>query len=128
MYTMDINAAEKTFFIKISGFFKMDEAVQYMADFKKNLAKIPNVKDYHLVIDAKEQKTVAQDVQVVMAEAISLYVSTPFKSHHTVMFDSAISKNQIMRAGNTAFANTFKFHDTVDEALRSCKGTAGNLR
>lgn len=128
MYKMEIKTAEKIFFIEIAGFFKMEDAKQYMEDFKKNLMRIPNPRDYHLVIDAKEQKTVPQDVQALLEEAIALYVATPFKSHHTVMFNSAISKSQIMRAGNSAFANTFTFHDTVEEALRSCKGIANSLR
>ncbi|MFJ7735495.1 hypothetical protein ACIQ2D_04040 [Lysinibacillus sp. NPDC097287] len=96
----------------------MAEANQYMKDFKAKLSSIPNPKDYHLIINAKELKTVSADVQAVLAETISLYLSTPFK---TVMFDSAISKSQNMRAGNKELADKFLFHDTLEAVLRGCR-------
>lgn len=121
MYNMEIKQAEKIFLINVSGFIKEDEAVSYMKDLNSYLTRIPNKSDYHFIINGKEQKTVSAEVQNILSEALDIYVKTPFKSHHTVTFDSATSKSQIMRAGSTEFANKFNFHDTLESALNSCK-------
>lgn len=119
MYTIDIKQSEKIFLVTASGFIRMDEAKQCIQTFKENLAKI-NPREYNIIIDAKDQKTVSTEVQELLAEVAVLYVKTPFKSHHTIMFNSAVTKTQVARV-NAEFGNKFKFHDTLAEAIKSCK-------
>ena len=121
MYNIEIKQAEKIFLINVSGFIKMDEALNYMEDLKKYMASIPNLKEYHLVINAKEQKTVTPDVQEVLGEAISIYVNTPFKSHHSIALDSITTKSQILRLGSNNITFKFQFHDTLEEAFKHCQ-------
>ena len=121
MYNIEIKQAEKIFLINVSGFIKMDEALNFMKDLKKNMASIPNITEHHLIINAKDQKTVSPDVQEVLSEAISIYTNTPFKSHHSVVLDSVTTKSQILRLGSTNITSQFQFHDTLEEAINSCK-------
>jgi len=120
-FTIENKSAQKVLLITASGFFKMDEALQFIRELKSTIAGIGNTSSYHLVINARDQKTVAQDVQNVLAQAIDIYMNTPFKSRQSVVFDSVISKSQILRLGNQDVATKFEFHDTLDAALAKCR-------
>ena len=120
-FTIEVQPAKKVVVATVSGFLKREEAQQYVQELKATINKIANPRDYHLVVNAREQKAVAQDTQDIVSAAIALYLNTPFKSRQSVVFDSAISKTQVERIGSNDIHNQFTFHNSLDAALANCK-------
>lgn len=117
MYKIEIDHTKKIFSIFASGFFSMQEGLDYMNEYKEKTSQI-NPKEYTLIVDGREVKTSAQDVAEQLKNMIMLYMSVPFKKRIIVQQQSAVAAGQTKRIGKDIPGfDTIIFVETPEEAL-----------
>lgn len=119
-YEFKVNQAEKILLIESRGMFSLEDAKNFMDEYKKTITKI-NPGDYVLIIDSKDIKTANQEVIPLLEDMIKLYVTTPFKKRITIVMDSAVALSQVKRVGKDDFTNNFIFVNSYEEALNVAK-------
>lgn len=72
LYTFDLDKEKGTFFVKVGGFFKVEDAKIYLSEFQTIVNTI-NPSRYKLIIDGSEQEEVADHVVDDMIFALKLY-------------------------------------------------------
>lgn len=118
MYKIDTYPQKKLFHVKTEGFFTVEEAKEFIDDFKTK-AKTIDPSQYTLLVDAKDQKTSNADVAPLLETAIGLYIQTPFKKRYSVVMNSSIAMQQIKRIANKEVIDSFSFFESEEEALRN---------
>lgn len=96
LYEINIEESKKALYVKASGFFKEEDALAYINDFQAALKKI-NVPSYTLLIDATEQKAVAQDVIDELKSAMKMYMDCGFKKIAILNPTSSVAKMQVQK-------------------------------
>ncbi|GEL77826.1 hypothetical protein [Tenuibacillus multivorans] len=115
MYKIDVKDNEKLFFVKVGGFFKDEEAKQFLDEYLSKYESI-TPSEYDLVLDCKELSVSAQDMVPVLKERLEMYASQGFNRIFLVKMDSATGMMQLKRAGEeSGFWGQITVVDTADE-------------
>ncbi|WP_058302931.1 hypothetical protein [Gorillibacterium timonense] len=118
-YSVTINSTDKVIISYASGFIKMEDAKEIISQFKAAIQKV-NTKEYALIVDGKDAKTVSTDVVPLMQEVLELYAGTPFKAKYMIELNAGIQANQVKRVGGEN-ANELVPIGSVEEAIASFK-------
>lgn len=116
-YDFKVDSSKKVFTIVGGGMFSLEDAQNFMAEYRANVAKI-NPQDYVLIVDAKDVKVNSPEVIPLLEEMIGLYASTPFKKKFSVVIESSIAQNQVKRVGKDTLTSTFIFVTSYEDALK----------
>ncbi|PYG87338.1 hypothetical protein LY28_02247 [Ruminiclostridium sufflavum DSM 19573] len=114
MYKVEVDSAKKAVKATISGMLNMDEVKNYLAEMNSVCSKV-NPREYALIIDAREQKAMAQDAMPFVEKIMKFYTETPFKRRFSVMLESAIAMSQVNRVGKSE-VDLFEMVSSVEEA------------
>jgi hypothetical protein len=114
MYNIEIESAKKVIKVTISGLFNLEEMKNYLDELTANCSKV-NTSEYTLIIDAREQKAVSQDVIPYVEKIMKFYSETTFKKKISVVLDSAIAMSQVNRIGKKEVGE-FEMVTSVEEA------------
>lgn len=117
MVTLDINTSKGIFLVKASGVIAASEIEKFMSDFKDGVRKV-DTSQYALIVDAKEQKTIAPDAAPLLEQCLKMYVETPFKKRFSVILDSAVAMLQVKKVGKEN-VNPFTMVTSIEEAYKS---------
>jgi hypothetical protein len=116
LYTFNLDNDKGIFFVKVSGYFKEEDAKVYMSEFQTIVNTI-NPSSYTLIIDGSEQAAVPSHVMEDIRFVLGLYSMANFKKTVIVNPTSAVSKMQIDNCVKEInFQGTFV--STVAEAYR----------
>ncbi|MDP4085998.1 MAG: hypothetical protein Q8934_15450 [Bacillota bacterium] len=114
LYEINIEDNKKTLYVKASGFFKEEDALAYVNDFQAALKKI-SIPTFKLIVDATEQKAVAQDVVDEIKNVLNLYMGCGFKKIVVINPSSVVAKVQIQKcAKEMNFSG--EFADNLEKA------------
>ncbi|MDP4163657.1 MAG: hypothetical protein Q8898_11185 [Bacillota bacterium] len=114
LYTFNLEREKNTFFVKVSGHFKEEDAKAYLSEFQTIVNTI-NPSNYKLIIDGSEQEAVPSHVVEDLRFVLRLYSMANFKKIVIVSPTSAASKMQVNNcAKDINFQGTFV--NTVEEA------------
>ncbi len=117
MFTMEVDQAKKIFSIFASGFFTMQEGVDFINEYRTKTSQV-NPKEYTLIVDGREVKASAQDVAEQLKNMLMLYMSVPFKKRIIVQQQSAVALGQTKRIGKDIQGfDTIIFVESPEEAL-----------
>lgn len=114
MLKVSLDTAKKVLFVKVSGALTLSEIEVYVKEFEDTLGKI-DPKQYVLLMDVKEQKTVPQEGVPYLEKCMKLYAETPFRKRFYVALESAIAMLQSKKAGKGSI-ETFIMVTSVEEA------------
>ncbi len=95
-YGVTLNTSEKTIISRASGFIKVEDAAEIIRQLKEAIQKV-NTKEYALIVDGKDAKTVSADVVPLLQEVMGIYTNTAFKAKYMIELNSGIQANQIKR-------------------------------
>ena len=95
-FVFDLKHEEKALNVMIEGMFTPQNALDFIAEYQKNIAEIKPA-EYALVFDATNLKVSTQEVLPMLESCVQLYKQTGFKKIVMNMGSSAIVKNQIKR-------------------------------
>ncbi len=117
MFTMEVDQTKKIFSIFASGFFTMQEGVDYINEYRTKTSQL-DPKEYTLIVDGREVKASAQDVAEQLKNMLMLYMSVPFKKRIIVQQQSAVASGQTKRIGKDIPGfDTIIFVESPEEAL-----------
>ncbi len=121
MYRMEVNTANKTFYIFAEGFFTMEEGQKYAGEYQTKVSSF-KPEEYNLIVDAKGVKPSSPEVAEALQSVMGLYINVPFKKRFMVKLESSIAQGQVQRLGKSLPGfDLIEFVDTSDEALRKIK-------
>lgn len=119
MYKMEVDNSKKVFSIYASGFFSMQEGMQFIAEYQAKTSQI-NPNEYTLIVDGREVKASAQEVVEQLKNMLMLYMSVPFKKRIIIQQQSVIAANQTKRiAQEIPDFDTIVFVETPEQALEN---------
>lgn len=118
-YGVTLNTTDKVIVSHASGFIKVFEASEIVRQFKEAVQKV-NTKEYALIVDGKDAKTVTQDVVPLMQEVLQLYTETPFKKKYMVELEAGIKASQVKRVGGDSI-QVMEPVASVEEAIQLFK-------
>jgi len=95
-FIFDLRPQEKVINVMIEGMFTPQNAVDFIAEYQKNVAGI-KPSEFALVFDATNLKVSTQEVLPMLENCMQLYKQTGFEKIVVNMGSSAIVKNQVMR-------------------------------
>jgi len=116
-YDFKVDSSKKIFLINGGGMFSLDDAKNFMAEYRLNVAKI-DPKEYNLIVDAKDIKVNSPEIIPLLEEMIGLYTATPFKKKFSVIIESTIAQSQVKRVGKDELSAAFIFVPSCEEALK----------
>jgi hypothetical protein len=117
MVKLDIDSTKKVFLVKASGVLAAQEIQDFIIAFEENIKKI-DARQYALIVDAKEQKTIAPDGAPLLEKVLKLYVDTPFKKRFSVVLESAVAMLQVKKVGKDNI-DPFTMVTSVEEAYKN---------
>lgn len=117
-YGVTLNTSDKTIISRASGFIKVEDASEIIRQLKEAIQKV-NTKEYALIVDGKDAKTVSTDVVPLLQEVMSIYTTTPFKAKYMIELSSGIQANQIKRVAGDH--NELVKIGSVEEAIADFK-------
>lgn len=95
-FVFNLNHEEKTLNVMIEGMFTQQNALDFIADYQKNIAGI-KTNEFILAFDAKNLKVSTQEVLPMLENCVQLYKQTGFMKIIMNMGSSAIVRSQIKR-------------------------------
>jgi len=115
---MNVEKIKKVFIIVASGFFSMQEGIDFMTEYRSKTKEF-DPKEFTLIVDGKDVKASAQDVAEQLKSMIMLYMSVPFKKRIIIEQASAIATGQTKRLSKDIPGfDTIEFVNTMEEALQ----------
>lgn len=118
MFEMTIDMEKKYFYVKVSGFIKMEEAQQLITEYQKSVGKF-DPSEYTLIADASEQKAVDEESLQGSLSFLMLLLQAPFKKRIALKFKSTIAQSQILRLGKQVDGfDGILFVDDFDSAMK----------
>jgi hypothetical protein len=114
MFKIETESAKKVIKATISGMLSLEDVKNYLEELSAICPKI-NSSEYALIIDAREQKAMAQDAIPYVEKIMKFYTETPFKKRFSVMLESAIAMSQVNRVGKKE-VELFEIVSSVEEA------------
>lgn len=118
-YGVALNTSDKTIISRASGFIKVEDASEIIRQLKEAIQKV-NTKEYALIVDGKDAKTVSADVVPLLQEVMGLYTNTPFKAKYMIELNSGIQANQVKRVAGESADELMKI-GSVEEAIAHFK-------
>lgn len=119
-YKVTLNTSDKVIISWASGFIKVEDAAEIIRQVREAIQKV-NTKEYALIVDGKDAKTVSADVVPLLQEVMGLYTNTPFKAKYMVELNAGIQANQIKRVAGES-ANELVKIESVEAAIAHFKG------
>lgn len=119
-YKVTLNTSDKVIISWASGFIKVEDAAEIIRQVREAIQKV-NTKEYALIVDGKDAKTVSADVVPLLQEVMGLYTNTPFKAKYMVELNAGIQANQIKRVAGES-ANELVKIESVEAAIADFKG------
>lgn len=117
MYKIDVDKSRKLFLVRVGGFFKDDEAEQFIQDYLKEFKAI-NPAEYELVLDCKELSVSGKDMVPVLKERLEMYISQGYKKVYFVKLNSAVGMLQLKKVGvESGFWDKVTTVDSADEIM-----------
>lgn len=98
LYSFDLDKEKGTFFVKVGGFFKEEEAKIYLSEFQTIVNTI-NPSKYKLIIDGRGQEEVPVHVVDDLRFVLKLYGSAHFKKIIIINPSSPASRMQVDNCG-----------------------------
>lgn len=117
MLNLDIDYSKKIFFVKASGVILVPEIKDFVNALEEGIKKV-NPSQFVLIIDAKEQKTVAPEGAPLLEKCLKLYAETPFKKRFSVVLESAVAMLQVKKVGKDS-VDPFIMVTSVEEAYKN---------
>ncbi|WP_426350582.1 hypothetical protein ACPWSR_04880 [Alloiococcus sp. CFN-8] len=119
MYEITINPVKKEVYAFAEGFFTLEEANSFIADFKSKTSNI-NTSGYNLIVNTKELKTCTPEVAAKLADVMAMYIENPYKGRYIVKLESVVTQSQVNRLGKSipGFIENVVFVDDENEARR----------
>ncbi len=116
MYKIELDSTKKALKATVSGMLSKEDIKNYLEEMTAHSSKI-NPKDYSLIIDAREQKTLTQDSLPYAEKVMKFYAETPFAKRFSVVLSSSIAMSQANRVSKNE-VELFEMVTSVDEAYR----------
>jgi hypothetical protein len=114
LYCFELDEEKGTFFAKVGGFFKEEDAKLYLSEFQTVVNTI-NPSRYKLIIDGRGQEAVADHVVGDIEFVLKLYWDAHFKKIIIINPSSPASRIQVENCvKRISFPGIFV--DTVEEA------------
>lgn len=119
MYEMEIDYDKKAFIIKISGFFKEDDVIQYIDEYYKKLKYIDPSK-FSLVLIADDLAASSQYMLPKLESVVNIYKSTGFKNVFSTYPKSFLARIQIEKLSDLCGFNV-SFKSSLEEIIKELK-------
>ncbi len=94
LYDITLQDEKDTVYVKVSGFFKEEDAKVYLSEFQTMVNTI-NPSSYKLIVDAREQEPVEKNVMGDIIAVLKIYLRAKFKKLVIVNPNSEIFKKQV---------------------------------
>lgn len=117
MLKLEVDTSKKVFFVKAAGVIEKPEIIDFASNFEEAAKKV-DARQYVLIIDAKEQKTISPEGAPLLEQCLKMYVETPFRKRFSVVLESAVAMLQIKKVGKDNI-NPFTMVTSVEEAYRN---------
>ncbi|KHD85860.1 hypothetical protein G4D61_14865 [Bacillus ginsengihumi] len=115
MAQFQVDHKNKAFIITLGGFAETEKASNFVADLKKEVAKI-QVNQFTLIVDSAKLRTFKTEILPVLETSYGLYMSLGFKNILMVKPESVTPRLQLKRiAKKVNFSG--EFIDSLQEAL-----------
>ena len=95
-YLIDLKEDKKMMHIKVWGFFKQEDAQNFIEDYKNIVSNI-NAENYTLAADSTGLKTSAQENIPLLKSCMEMYMDDNFDNIAIINPDNMIAKNQAKR-------------------------------
>ncbi|WP_113673776.1 hypothetical protein [Vallitalea guaymasensis] len=118
-YKFVVDHNKKTLRCIAWGFFSTEEAIAYIQEFLKIVSTILDIENYTLIVDARKQEEVAQEVLPLLKKVTNLYMSIPFKDRRYIKLDDFNALTQVIGMGGEKFINSF---DMIPEESGNVNG------
>ena len=97
MFSIEVRPREKIFFFLISGFFTLQDAMDFSAAFKRKLQSIDDPTQYTLIADGSALQVSTQEMLPLLKRCIIMCQRTPFKKRYLVGMESHLALGQMQR-------------------------------
>jgi hypothetical protein len=114
MVKFETDNSKKIFFVYAKGVILASEISDLISSFEEAAKKV-DTSQYALIVDAKEQKTIAPDAAPLLERCLKMYVDIPFKKRFSVVLDSAVAMLQVKKVGKENI-DPFTMVTSVEEA------------
>ncbi|KOP70938.1 hypothetical protein ACFFHH_03195 [Cytobacillus solani] len=94
LYDFTFDNEKDTIYVKLSGYFKEEDAKVYMSEFQTMVNTI-DPSCYKLIVDAREQEPVEKNVIGDIIAVLNIYLRAKFKKLVIVNPNSQILKKQV---------------------------------
>lgn len=81
MFKIETDKVKKTFTVKVKGFFKENEGIDFLDEYKKNTSAI-TPSEYSLIVDGTELSISKPEMLPILNGCFNLYKSTGFKKNY----------------------------------------------
>ncbi|MCH6268581.1 hypothetical protein [Neobacillus citreus] len=119
LYSFHLDEEKGTFFVKVGGIFKEEDAKIYLSEFQTIVNTI-NPLRYKLIIDGRDQEAVASHVVDDIEFVLKLYSMANFKKIIIINPSSLASRMQVENCVKKIHFPGI-FVDTLEEALQHIK-------
>ena len=113
-YSIDLQEGKKMMHIKVWGFFKQEDAQDFIEDYKGMVSKI-NPEKYTLAADSTGLKTSPRENIPLLKSCMKMYMDDNFDNIAIINPDNRIAKNQAKRVARECDF-TGSFVDSYKEA------------
>ncbi|WP_066073253.1 hypothetical protein [Neobacillus soli] len=94
LYSFDLDEENETFFVKVGGFFQVEDAKIYLSEFQTIVNTI-NPSRYKFIVDGRGQEEVADHVVDDIEFVLKLYWIANFKKIIIIYPSSSASRKQV---------------------------------
>ena len=117
MVKLEVDSAKKVFHVTVSGIVTAEDAQRYLNELEEKVKGV-DPKQYILLIDAREQKTLTADATPLLEKCMKFYTETPFRKRFSVILESAIAMLQVKKVSKEA-VDEFIMVSSVEEAYKN---------
>lgn len=116
MFEMKVDPSKKAFIIKVGGFFREDEAMNFLETYNKHVQSI-NPSDYTLILLSEDLAVSNQDMLPKLEGIINLYKSAGFKKFYSTYPKSVVAKIQLEKISQKCNFNV-SFEQTMEDIYK----------
>ncbi|WP_113675448.1 hypothetical protein [Vallitalea guaymasensis] len=106
-YKFVVDHNKKTLRCIADGSFSIEEAATYIEELQQVVSHIKDIENYTLIVDARKQEEVTEDVLPLLKKVTNLYMSIPFKCRQYIKLDDFNALTQVLCMGGEKFVYSF---------------------
>jgi hypothetical protein len=115
MFKIETTKSKKLLTISVGGFFKENEGIAFLEEYKKNVGSIiPS--EYALLVDGTELSTSKPEMLPILSGCLKLYKSTGFKKTYGIFPKSPTATIQLKKLCISSGMD-MEFFSTIEEVL-----------